>query len=321
MQNNNKHYRYTLEHCSGSNRKKPCPACGQMTFVRYIDTETGEYLADDVGRCDRECSCGYHKKPRDFFAEGGAKPQKSYWFPKPEYRQAQARSTFSVINPQMVEDSLERFAFNNFNIWLRERFRCPEVLTQLLRYKVGTHNLWPGATVFWQIDEQQRVRTGKIMLYNYHTGHRVKSPQSRVSWVHHQPQFTDFHLRQCLFGLHLLTPDTHTVCIVEAEKTAVIASIFFPDTLFLATGGITNLRPETCEPLKGRNIILFPDLGAEENWAEKARNIPALRGCHLSTWLSRHSTPEMRSAGLDLADVLENWNPSEKLRIEDFLEG
>jgi hypothetical protein len=29
----------------------------------------------------------------------------------------------------------------------------------------------------------------------------------------------------------------------------------------------------------------------------------------------------MRSAGLDLADVLENWNPSEKLRIEDFLEG
>ena len=28
---------------------------------------------------------------------------------------------------------------------------------------------------------------------------------------------------------------------------------------------------------------------------------------------------EMRSAGLDLADVLENWNPDEKLRLEDFL--
>jgi len=49
----------------------------------------------------------------------------------------------------------------------------------------------------------------------------------------------------CLFGLHLLGPETETVAIVEAEKTAVVTSMFFPDVLFLATGGITNLRKET----------------------------------------------------------------------------
>ena len=118
--------------------------------------------------------------------------------------------------------------------------------------------------------------------------------------------------------LHLLAPDTLAVAIVEAEKTAIVASLFFPDVLFLATGGITNLRPETCAPLAGREVILFPDLGAEEHWSEKARTIPALAGCRISTWLSDRATPEMRAKGLDLADVLENWNPESKLRVEDF---
>ncbi len=32
--------------------------------------------------------------------------------------------------------------------------------------------------------------------------------------------FKDFNLRQCLFGLHLLRPETETVAIVESEKPA-----------------------------------------------------------------------------------------------------
>ena len=318
MQNKDKQYRYTLEHCSGNNKKKRCPECGQMTFVRYIDTETGEPLAEDIGRCDREINCGYHKKPKDYFAEGGTRPEKNYWFPRKDLVRSDALSGFSTLNPQLVEDSMGLCTFNNFNIWLREHFHCREVMDATLRYRVGGHRLWQGATVFWQIDQQQRVRAGKIMLYDYHTGHRVKDAQNRVNWVHSLPGHEGFRLRQCLFGLHLLAPDTKTVCIVEAEKTAVIASLFFPDALFLATGGITNLRPETCVPLAGREVILFPDLGAEEHWAEKARTIPALAGCRISSWLSGRATPEMRAKGLDLADVLENWDPECKLRVEDF---
>jgi len=111
------------------------------------------------------------------------------------------------------------------------------------------------------------------MLYDSHTGHRIKSPDSRISWVHTQPGFRNLNIRQCLFGLHLLGPQTETVAIVEAEKTAVVASMFFPDVLFLATGGITNLLKETCEPLKDRRAILFPDPGAEEIWREKFRTL------------------------------------------------
>jgi len=63
-------YPYALEHCKALEQKHTCPACGAAhKFVRYIDTATGQYIADEVGRCDRQDSCGYHLKPHEYFAQ------------------------------------------------------------------------------------------------------------------------------------------------------------------------------------------------------------------------------------------------------------
>lgn len=147
----------------------------------------------------------------------------------------------------------------------------------------------------------------------------IQGRERHRGWVHRLPHFHNFRLRQCLFGLHLLCPETQTVAVVEAEKTAVVASMFFPDVLFLATGGITNLRKETCEPLKNKRVILFHDLGAEEIWAEKAREIPGLNNSVISQWLNNYATEKMRRKGLDIADILEKMNPETKLSITDFI--
>jgi hypothetical protein len=41
--------------------------------------------------------------------------------------------------------------------------RTQELIAQ---FYIGTSKHWPGATIFWQIDHQGRIRTGKIMLYD-----------------------------------------------------------------------------------------------------------------------------------------------------------
>ena len=44
------------------------PLCfGEECFTRYVDLETGEYVADDCGKCDHTASCGYHYPPRQYF--------------------------------------------------------------------------------------------------------------------------------------------------------------------------------------------------------------------------------------------------------------
>ena len=53
-------FKYSLDK---SSRKYVCPNCNKKTFVYYVDTEKGNYLTADFGRCDREQNCAYHKAP------------------------------------------------------------------------------------------------------------------------------------------------------------------------------------------------------------------------------------------------------------------
>ena len=62
-------YRYRLDN-SRPRIKVTCPACGRpRKLVRYVDTQTGMFLADHVGKCDRIFKCGYHYTPSDYFRD------------------------------------------------------------------------------------------------------------------------------------------------------------------------------------------------------------------------------------------------------------
>lgn len=60
---------YHLQKYNGPSTRYTCPSCGaKHRFTRYVDAY-GRSLHPSVGRCDRESACGYHKTPRDYFAE------------------------------------------------------------------------------------------------------------------------------------------------------------------------------------------------------------------------------------------------------------
>jgi hypothetical protein len=168
-----------------------------------------------------------------------------------------------------------------------------------------------GANVFWQIDTQGKVRAGKIMLYIPTTGKRVKELFDHITWAHKVLKQAEFELRQCFFGEHLLVDKTKPVAIVESEKTAVIASVYLPQFIWLAAGSIGGLNIEKCSILKGRKVILFPDLKGFDKWSIKAKELSHFANFTVSDLLERKATEAERNQGYDLADYLIKYDYKE----------
>ena len=147
-----------------------------------------------------------------------------------------------------MERSLSHYGINPLYRYLSKVFGEQETERLMKMYHVGTSYKWGGSTIYWQVDKDDKVRTGKVMLYNPKDGHRVKEPRSYVGWAHTFLHLPDFNLCQCFFGEHLLAQHpTMSVAIVESEKTAIIASHFISNFIWLATGGFGTLDSETLD--------------------------------------------------------------------------
>ena len=314
-------YRFHLQkYRPGS--KTVCPECGRKAcFTRYID-ETGQVsFPDNVGICDHINSCGYHYTPKEYFRDNptvkeklnkqernGGTPIVAKALAKPQPEQ---KPQISFLPSDWVEQSMRRYDINPLHRYFIRVMGKKDTDRLFRLYRVGTSRMWNGAAVFWQIDRNGNVRTGKIMGYDAETGHRVKESFNQVSWVHSVRKVPDFRMKQCLFGEHLLSDTSAAmsakpVAIVESEKTALFAAFFIPDFIWLATGGMHGcFSSEAVQVLHGREVVLFPDLKATEEWR---RRLPMLesfcRRATCSDMLERIATGAQREAGLDIADFL-----------------
>ena len=129
--------------------------------------------------------------------------------------------------------------------------------------------------------------------------------------MHSVRKVQDFRMKQCLFGEHLLSDTSSTisskpVAIVESEKTALVAAHFIPDFIWLATGGMHGcFNSEAMQVLGGREVILFPDLKATEEWRQRLPMLGSVcRRATCSDLLEKIATDGQRSQGLDIADFL-----------------
>ena len=96
-------------------------------------------------------------------------------------------------------------------------------------------------------------------------------------------------------------PD-RVVCLVEAEKTAVICAGYMPEFVWVAVGGKNQLN-ERLDVLRGREVIAFPDIDATEAWTDYFNGRTDLN-VQVSTMLEENATEEDREAQVDIADLL-----------------
>ena len=199
------------------------------------------------------------------------------------------------------------------------------------RYRLGASR--DGGVIFWQIDECDQLRDGKIMHYcpDCHRDHDRKPTWAAYLLRKHGQLPKEWNTDHCLFGLHLISEElivkseeglarrpegksqfatARTIALVEAEKTAVIMSEVKPYYIWLATGGKTELNVAKLRPLAGRRIILFPDTDEDgqtyREWYDIAESASEVFGhpITVSSILEQRATPVQKAAKIDLVDLL-----------------
>ena len=349
----NTEHRYIFEK---GGKKHRCPNCDNKRFVRYIDTQTGEYLPEQYGRCDRESKCGYFLNP---YKDGYTKAiweqeqgNKTDWKP-----QQPKRIKKSVNKPQRAFIPVEVFnrtragyEQNTFiqNLLTRVAFpfEVQDIEKVISLYHLGTvqNGYRAGANTFPFIDVQGNIRaiqvkqfdeqnhtTGTDFLHSIIEKHHTRNNKPLPEWL--EAYDKNETKVSCLFGEHLLSKYPYNpVALVEAPKTAIYGTLYFgfpeqpTNLLWLAVYNLSSLNLNKCKALKDRNVYLFPDLSKDgkafELWSNKANEIQKqLQGTyfHVSDLLEQLATQQDKEQGKDIADYLikQDWRLFRKQDIKE----
>lgn len=202
-----------------------------------------------------------------------------------------------------------------------------------LRYRLGCSI--DDAVIYWQIDQLGQVHDGKLMWYGPDC-HRLK--HRNASWVifllkqHFGVPQDTFQPTHVFFGTHLLKYEGRckmadvksvksvksvcpiTVCVVEAEKSAVILSELYPQYIWLAAGGMNEVQVSKFLPLQHYRVILFPDTDPEgrafRTWYDAAQQVmrsffwPPHNPIRVSPLLELNASEDQKHRKIDLVDFL-----------------
>lgn len=327
-------FRFSLDRTS---KKHPCPQCERKTFVRYVDSETGDYLPDHYGRCDREANCSYFLNP---YSDGFAKAKESdslqpFVQHRPNKRPKPIEQEPAFIPVEVLNSTLNNYEENIFIQNLLSRvpfpFETADIESIVSMYWLGTisEGYRKGAVCFPFIDICGRIRAVQVKQFdteNHTTGtdflHSMLEKQFEATATPKPDWLTAYQQNEkkvsCLFGEHLLRQHPRNpVALVEAPKTAIYGALYFglPDSeeslLWLAVYNLSSLNLNKCKALHGRRVVLFPDLSqaghAFKGWSEKAKQMEAeLPNTKfiVSDLLETNASEEERLNGCDLADYL-----------------
>ena len=348
----NTELRYIFE--KGS-KKHLCPECTKKRFVRYIDTDTGEHLPDQYGRCDRESKCGYFLNPyKDGYAKAiweqeqgnktDWKPQQRKRIKKPVNSPKRAFIPVEVFNRTRAGYEQNTF-IQNLLIRVAFPFEVQDIEKVISLYHLGTvqNGYRAGANTFPFIDVKGNVRaiqvkkfdeqnhtTGTDFLHSiiekYHTRNNKPLPEWLEAYNKNEIKVS------CLFGEHNLNEYSNAnIFLFEAPKTAIYSTLYFgfpeqSNILCLAVYNLSSLNLNKCKALKGRNVYLFPDLSKDgkafELWSNKSTEIQRrLQGTyfHVSDLLEQLAPQQDKEQGKDIADYLikQDWRLFRKQDIKE----
>lgn len=308
---------FHLEKYKGQSTRHECPSCHDPHSLTYYVDENGEPIDPTCGRCNHESACGYHYPPSQYFQDHPTDNKPMYT--KPLVRPVRPKPSLKhicTIDEGYVQASMCAYQIascvnrcSNFDKFLRSLFSEETVIYLHRLYLIGMPNSKDVENIiFWQFDSRGKARSGKIIPF-HPDGHRIK--EKGVNWLHSvlkkRGLLPDaWELNQCLFGEHLLNLfPKKKVALVESEKTAIIGAGFYPQFVWVATGGKSQLSEDKLKVLAGRHVIAFPDIDGVQEWKDKLKacKVP-FRKLEISDILEKNENEEDRERKIDIADWL-----------------
>ena len=193
---------------------------------------------------------------------------------------------------------------NNLLQYLRNTYGNIKVDVISKMYYIGTSK--DGGTVFWNINQKQKVQKAKVSYYN---------PDGRRTSHFKVPYKNEDGYYTCLFGEHLIDDlnKSTPIILVESEKTSLVCSIHLPNYIWLSYGGINGLTENKLDVLIGHKVILVPDM-SENAVAIMNKKIPHLMelgiDAHVWDMTNGKSDEQLKLDGwynCDLEDVFRNF--------------
>jgi len=231
--------------------------------------------------------------------------------PKPHPVAKPVEPTYTYIPMEMLDKLVS--AESSLCRCLMRLFQ-PEAVEWLVEeYRLGCYSMngLDDYTVFPSIDVCGRVCNLKVQHYETDPasprfGHCTPNSTYWLASIWRKegrfPAEAQFR-SACLFGEHLLPCyPSAMVALVESPKNALFGALAFPRLTWVATGNKSGLKREVLKPLRGRDVIVFPDRDAIDEWTATLRSMPDLANFTVSDFCRRHAPQE--EPKYDIADFL-----------------
>lgn len=301
----------------------PSPGCGKKTFVRFVDSLTGELQPEQYGRCDREDSCGYYMYPKTDWLDS-ANLSKSFAIRRETQPRKEKRLLY--IPWEALKTTLGGYSECAFFNYLSNRGVPDNLLEEIISmYLLGTiqSGYLRGALTIPFVNENDQVAFVQVKQFDEQNKtvktsalHSLLKDKPGNQWIEEYEQ--NEKKVSCFFGAHLLKKyPRNPIALVEAPKTAIYGTCYYGepkddnDLLWLAVYNKSSLTEDKFKVLKGRNIVVFPDLSANggtfNEWKIKveqfAQKLPKTKVV-FNDFLELYAPDELRQRGGDLADYL-----------------
>jgi hypothetical protein len=237
--------RYSLE--KHPQKKGPCPQCGQKGVFRYFQDENGQRLDEQYGLCDRAAKCGHKHLPTGELVQATSLPDLvQLETVRPNQEQADALR-------QLVHDHT-----SHFHAYARTLGVTAE---HLERWAVATER---DRTVYLHLDANGQLVNAKWLKYQ--EDGRRDHDATPYSFTLRKEERKTKRFGFCLYGEHLLRPieEAVPVCVVESEKSAVLASFFYPQFDWVGCGAANGITDEKIGALHGRPVWWLCDADGNE---------------------------------------------------------